>query len=144
MLGFRAWDKDVAGNAKGPAVELLEARYVLQGLAIKPLVQVTAVVNPLELGEGLFGVRKQVRPLAVERVGEQHFGREPCRWNLSFAEQFRPLPDRGADVKEAHGAGRGVNLSGLTFVLQLLSSVIGGKPFDDLFEAAVHHHIQLV
>ena len=68
------------------------------GLPLQPLVQVAAVVDPLDLRQFLLGMGEQIDPLAPQRVRQQHFGRQPRDGNAGFLqqacalEQSRPRP----------------------------------------------------
>lgn len=102
MFRFRARNENVWRDAEGTAVELLDPGNVLGGFAIKALVQVAAVMEPFEFGEGLFGVGEEVGTFAVERVAKDNFGGEARCGDAGLSEKIRSLAEGFADGEEAY------------------------------------------
>ena len=57
------------------------------GLPLQALVQVAAVVDPLDLGQLMLGMREQINALAPQRVRQQDLRRQSRDGNPGFLQQ---------------------------------------------------------
>ena len=91
MLRFRPRNQHILRHAELAAKELLLSGDELRGLSVQALVQIAAIVQPLDLMQLLLGMRVQINALAVKRMREQQFGREPRNGNGAILQDFHPL-----------------------------------------------------
>ena len=96
-FGFRPWDQHVRCDPEFAPVKLLAFGDVLSGLALEPLVQIPAVVDPFHLSQLALGMAVQVGPLAAERVRQQHLSRQTRCGNVAALQQLRALIERGLE-----------------------------------------------
>jgi hypothetical protein len=97
---FGSGDQDGGRDTEIAAVELLASGDVLGWLAGDALVQVAAVVDPLDFAEFLLGVRVEVLALAVEGVGEEDFRVQPGLGDGGGGKEICPLPEGRPDVEK--------------------------------------------
>src|SRR5205807_4033071 len=68
MLSLRSGNQNIRRHAKFAAIEFLTPGNVLRRLALQPLVQIAAIVQPCYFTEWLLRMRVQIRALAPKRV----------------------------------------------------------------------------
>ena len=109
VLGFRARDQDVRRHAEIAAVKFLAAGDVLGRLALHPLVQVAAVVDPGDLAQFFVGMRVKIAAVALQGVGQQNFGGEARRGDGFVFQELGALEESGQDGHESQGVHTSVN-----------------------------------
>src|SRR5579871_164638 len=142
VLGFRPRDEDVGRHAELPSVKFLPARNVLSGLALEPLVQIPAVMQPFDLAQFLLGMRVEVDALAAHGVRQQHFRSQSGNGNGLVLQKTSSL-----EQSRCHGHQRilvGCCALAALIALQLARAVIGDERVDDLVHLAIHHEIELM
>jgi hypothetical protein len=97
VFGFGPGDEDAGGYLEVTGEEFLAAGDVLDGFAGDALVEVAAVVDPGEFGEGVAGVAEKENALFLERVHEKEFGGEAGGLDAGFGEDFDALHEGLAD-----------------------------------------------
>src|SRR5260370_12107889 len=101
MLSLRPRNQDVARHAEIAAVEFLSPCNVLRGLALQPLVQVAAIVQPCHIAQLFIRMRVQVGALAAERISQQHLRSQPPRSDPPFLKPFDPLYKHRSNVSSS-------------------------------------------
>ena len=101
---FRARDQHRRIDEEVETPELPMAGDVLRGLAVEPLAQVAAVVNPFDLAQLALAVRVEMRPVAMRCVHQQHLSRQARRRDAAFFKEHNGL---GEGRFQLHGDREG-------------------------------------
>jgi hypothetical protein len=91
MFGLRAGNQNAAVHIKVTSIEFLPPSNVLSRLSLETFVQVTAVVDPGELGQLVGAMCVEIASILAECMRQQHLCRQAGYSNRSFFENLCSL-----------------------------------------------------
>jgi hypothetical protein len=101
VFGFGPGNQNVASDAEVAAIKLLHAGDLLRGLPLKPLMKVTAIVDPPDFAQFFVGMGMQPRAVMTYGVRQQDLGGEAGNCDSSLFKKLPALQQRRVNGQAA-------------------------------------------